>query len=115
MANVTILFGGYNSITQTYNVGGYNEDVAFPALASAVGSTSYIGDITVNVTGVSAGATAGNTSEDAGGGISIGVTGLKLIGSVSGVNVWSPVNPGISTTWTPVNTSQTPNWIEVAA
>ena len=102
MADVTISFGGYNSITQTYNVGGYNEDVAFPALASAVGSTSYIGHITVNVTGVSAGATAGNTSEDAGGGISIGVTGLELTGLDGGVNLWSPVNPGINTTWTEI-------------
>tara|TARA_R110000851_G_scaffold165509_1_gene310484 strand:+ start:436 stop:783 length:348 start_codon:yes stop_codon:yes gene_type:complete len=115
MADVTISFEGYNSLTQTYNVGGYNQDVAFPALTSAIGTVTTTGDTIVNVTGVSAGATAGNTSEDAGGGISIGVTGLELIGSVGGVNLWSPVNPGISTNWTPVNTSQTPNWTEVAA
>jgi hypothetical protein len=102
MADVTISFAGYNSITQTYNAGGYNQDLAFPALASAVGSTSYIGDITVNLTGISAGATAGNTSEDAGGGISIGVTGLELTGFVGGVNLWSPVNPGINTIWTEI-------------
>ena len=102
MADVTISFGGYNSITQTYNVGGYNQDVAFPALTSAIGSVSFVGDITVNVTGISVGATAGNTSEDAGGGISIGVTGLELTGLAGAVNLWSPVNPGINTTWTEI-------------
>ena len=81
MADVTILFTGYNSITQTYNTGGYNEDVAFPALTSALGSVTSTGDTTVTVTGVSADATAGNTSESAGGGISVGVTGLSLTGS----------------------------------
>tara|TARA_R110001583_G_scaffold20436_5_gene78810 strand:+ start:4715 stop:5062 length:348 start_codon:yes stop_codon:yes gene_type:complete len=115
MADVTILFTGYNSITQTYNTGGYNEDVAFPALTSALGSVTSTGDTTVTVTGVSADATAGNTSESAGGGISVGVTGLSLTGSIGSTNVWGPVSPGIDTSWTPVDTSQTPNWTEVAA
>tara|TARA_R100001369_G_scaffold88505_1_gene125091 strand:- start:25 stop:339 length:315 start_codon:yes stop_codon:yes gene_type:complete len=104
MANVAIYFKGYNSITQGYNEGGYESDVAFIGLTSALGSVASVGDTVVSVTGVSAGATAGNTSESAGGGISIGVTGFGLTGLLGTINIWSDVQ-----------SDQTPNWTEIAA
>ena len=130
MADVTVYFEGYDSITQTYNSGGYNQDVAFTGLASGLGSvtvvegtgvtvtvtglagTSAVGSVTVTegsavtvtVTGNSVTATAGNTTETAGGGVSVGVTGAGVTASTNGVLIW-----------TELDTSQTPNWTEIAA
>ena len=36
MTDVTIVFKGYNSITQGYNEGGYESDVAFTGLTSGL-------------------------------------------------------------------------------
>ena len=54
MADVTIYFEGYNSITQTYNSGGYNQNVAFTGLASGLGSVTVVQGtgVTISVTGV---------------------------------------------------------------
>ena len=115
MTDVNISFSGYNSITQGYNEGGYNQDVAFTGLASALGSVSTTGDTGVVVTGVSASATVGNTSEAAGGGISIGGTGLVGTSALSEVLVWVIVPTDQTPNWQDISTSQTPNWTEIAA
>ena len=115
MADVTILFSGYDSITQGYNEGGYDQDVAFTGLASALGSVTTTGDTGVNVTGVSANATAGNTSEDAGGGLSIGVTGVLGTSGINSVLVWGIVPTDQTPDWTAISTSQTPIWVDIAA
>ena len=62
MADVNILFSGYDSITQTYNNGGYNEDVAFTGLASALGTAAVVIAQEITVTGEEASASAGNTT-----------------------------------------------------
>ena len=91
MSNVNIVFEGYNSITQGYNEGGYNQDGAFTGLTSALGSVTATDETGVTVTGVSASATVGNTTETAGGGISLGVTGVAGTSAVSSVSVWSEI------------------------
>ena len=50
MSNVNIVFEGYNSITQGYNEGGYNQDVAFTGLTSALGSVAATDETGINVT-----------------------------------------------------------------
>ena len=126
MADVTILFSGYDSITQGYNEGGYDQDVAFTGLASALGSVTATGHTGVNVTGVAASATAGNTTETAGGGISIGVTGVLGTSSINNVLVWgivptdqtpnwAAINPSQTPEWATINASQTPDWTDIAA
>ena len=130
MADVNVVFEGWNSITQGWGDGTWGEDVAFTGLTGSVGSvtvvegsgvtvtvtglagTSAVGSVTVvegsgvtvNLTGESVTATAGNTTETAGGGVSVGVTGEGVTVSTGGVLVWSAVD-----------TSQTPNWTEIAA
>ena len=50
MADVTIFFTGYNQITQGYNRGGYNQDVAFTGLTSGLGSVTALAGTIVSVT-----------------------------------------------------------------
>tara|TARA_R110001606_G_C15376427_1_gene650019 strand:- start:36 stop:350 length:315 start_codon:yes stop_codon:yes gene_type:complete len=104
MANVTIVFKGYNSITQGYNESGYESDVAFIGLTGGLSSVAATGDTIVSPTGIAANATAGNTTETAGGGISVGVTGVGATASTNSASVWSVID-----------TSQTPNWVDIAA
>ena len=54
MADVTIYFEGYDSITQTYNSGGYNQDIAFTGLPGSVGSVTILHNAAVALTGVAA-------------------------------------------------------------
>ena len=116
MADVTILFSGYDSITQGYNEGGYDQDVAFTGLTSALGSVSIsIVLDPIQVTGEEASATAGNTTETAGGGISIGVTGVLGTSGINDVLVWGIVPTDQTPNWTAISTSQTPNWTDIAA
>ena len=115
MADVNILFSGYDSITQTYNNGGYNEDVAFTGLASALGTAAVVIAQEITVTGEEASASAGNTTETAGGGISDGVTGSAVTASINSVNVWTNIVPSQSPSWTNINVSQTPNWENITA
>jgi len=116
MTDVNIRFAGYNSITQGYNEGGYNQDVAFTGLASALGSVSIsIVLDPIQVTGEEASASAGNTTETAGGGISVGVTGSAVTASINSVNVWTNIVPSQSPSWTNINVSQTPNWENITA
>ena len=116
MADVTILFSGYDSITQGYNEGGYDQDVAFTGLTSALGSVSIsIVLDPIQVTGEEASATAGNTTETAGGGISIGVTGVLGTSGINDVLVGGIVPIDQTPNWTAISTSQTPNWTDIAA
>ena len=115
MSNVNIVFEGYNSITQGYNEGGYNQDVAFTGLTSALGSVTATDETGVTVTGVSASATVGNTTETAGGGISLGVTGVAGTSAVSSVSVWSEIDPSQTPNHQAISTTQTPNWTDIAA
>ena len=139
MTDVTVVFTGYNQITQGYGRGGYNQDVAFTGLTSSLGSvttvqgvavtvsvsgnagTSAVGSVTatggigVDVTGVSVSATVGNTTETAGGGISLGVTGVEGTSAVSSVSIWSEVDPSQTPNYQAISTTQTPNWTDIAA
>tara|TARA_R100000908_G_C3717177_1_gene121439 strand:+ start:307 stop:654 length:348 start_codon:yes stop_codon:yes gene_type:complete len=115
MADVNVVFGGYNSITQGYNEGGYESDIAFTGLTSALGSVTTIGAINIDVTGVSGSATVGNTTETAGGGISLGVTGTVGTSALSSVSIWSEIDPSQTPNYQEVSTTQTPNWIDIAA
>ncbi len=144
MADVNVVFEGWDSIAQGWGDGTWGNDVGFTALTSGQGSvtvnegsgvtvsasgiaaTSAVGSVTVfdgsgqvvSVTGISVDATAGNTTETAGGGISVGVTGKGVTVELGGVLVWSAVitaQPSPAPQWTEVNTSQTPTWTEIAA
>ena len=115
MSDVTIFFTGYNQITQGYNEGGYSQDVAFTGLTSALGSVTATDETGINVTGVSASATVGNTTETAGGGISLGVTGVAGTSALSSVSIWSEVDPSQTPNYQAISTTQTPNWTDIAA
>ncbi len=131
MADVAVYFEGYNSITQTYNSGGYNQDVAFTGLASGLGSVTVTEGfaVTVTTTGVAGTSAVGSVTVSEGSGVTItaaGVAGSISEGSVTvsygdgasvevtGVEATTPEAPGVLI-WTEVDTSQTPNWIEIAA
>ena len=76
MADVTILFEGYNSITQTYNSGGYSQDVAFTGLSSGLGSVTVVLPGDVPVTGVEGTSAVGSVTVDIGTAVGIEVTGV---------------------------------------
>ena len=106
MADVTIYFEGYNSITQTYNSGGYNQNVAFTGLASGLGSVTVVQGtgVTISVTGV-----AGTGA--------VGTVGFSFSGSVvpTGVSGTGAVGTALVRGWNTIDDSQTPNWVEIAA
>jgi len=104
MADVTILFSGYNSVTQRYNQGGYNTDVGFTGLTSSTTSVTVNGEIIVDVSGQSISASAGTVTIPAGIGVVVQPIGIQMTATTSTINIWSPVVPG-----------QTPNWTEIAA
>mgnify|MGYP001157098110 FL=1 len=115
MADVTILFGGYNSITQTYNSGGYNQDVAFTGLSSGLGSVTVVVPGDVPVTGVEGTSAVGSVTVDIGTAVGIEVTGVAATGSAGVINIWGPIDPSQTPNWAAISTSQTPNWTEIAA
>jgi len=126
MADVTVFFEGYNSITQTYNAGGYGEDLGFTALSSSVGSVTVTVDGEVLVSGSEATASVGSVSVSEGTGISVALSGIELTASAGSINIWSNVDTSQtpnwaevsvsqSPSWSAVSTSQTPNWTEIAA
>ena len=104
MADVTILFSGYNSVTQRYNQGGYNTDLGFTGLTSSTTSVTVNGEIIVDVSGQSISASAGTVTIPAGIGVVVQPIGIQMTASSLTINIWSPVIPG-----------QTPNWKEIAA
>lgn len=130
MADVTIYFTGYDSITQTYNSGGYNQDVAFTGLASGLGSVTVVegSGVTVSASGSAGTSAVGSVTVTEGTGVTVsasGVAGTSAVGSVTvpdnyGVTVevtGETATGAISSVliWTEVATSQTPNWTEIAA
>jgi hypothetical protein len=144
MADASVNFAGWNSITQGWGDAGWGQDASFVGATASVGSvtvslgtgvnvsvsglaaTSAVGSVAVNqgdganvsLTGFEINATAGNTTESAGGGISVGVTGGGVTLSLSGILIWGEIDttqPSPAPEWTPVNTSQTPTWTEIAA
>lgn len=104
MADVTIFFGGYNSITQTYNSGGYNQDVGFTGLSGSVGNVVVAIEEEIDVTGLAGTSAVGSVTIAQGGGITVEVTGVAATGSAGGINIWGSIDD-----------SQTPNWTEIAA
>lgn len=144
MADATVNFSGWNSITQGWGDAGWGQDASFVGATASVGtvsvslgtgvivsvsglsSTSAVGSPAVNqgdganvsLTGFEINATAGNTTETAGGGISVGVTGVGVTLSSSVILIWGEIDttqPLPAPQWTAVNTSQTPTWTEIAA
>ena len=114
MADVNILFQGYNSITQTYNAGGYGEDLGFTALSSSVGSVTVAVEGDVLVLGSAATASAGSVSVAEGAGISVSVSGVELTASAGGLNIWSNVDTSQTPNWSEISASQTPSWSAIS-
>ncbi len=114
MADVTIFFTGYNQITQGYNRGGYNQDVAFTGLTASAGSVTALAGTIVSVTSVAATGSVGSVTVTAGTGATIEAAGIEATGGAGTINIWGPVDTSQTPSWTPVSDSQTPNWSEVA-
>jgi len=114
MTDVTIFFTGYNQITQGYNRGGYNQDVAFTGLTASAGSVSALAGTIVSVTGISATSSVGSVTVTAGTGATIEAAGIAATGNAGTINIWGPVDTSQTPSWTLVTDSQTPNWSEVA-
>ena len=114
MSDVTIFFTGYNQITQGYNRGGYNQDVAFTGLTASAGSVSALAGTIVDVTGISATSSVGSVTATAGTGVTIEASGIEATSGAGTINIWSSVDTSQTPSWTPVSDSQTPNWSEVA-
>lgn len=104
MADVTIGFTGYNSLTQRYNQGGYNTDVGFTGLTSSTTSVTVNGQIIIDASGQSLSASVGSVTVSLGTSVFFQPTGIQMTASTLTINIWSPVVPG-----------QTPNWTEIAA
>ena len=115
MADVTVFFTGYNQITQGYGRGGYNQDVAFTALTSGLGTATSLAGTIVSVSGIELTASQGGISISAGGGETVQVNGIAATGGISSLNVWSGITPDQTPSWSTIRASQTPNWTEVAA
>ena len=115
MADVTIFFGGYNSITQTYNSGGYNQDVSFTGLSGSVSSVVVSIDSEVDVTGVSGTSAVGSVTVVQGEGITVELTGVAATGSAGVINIWGSISDSQTPSWTAISDSQTPSWTEIAA
>ena len=114
MSDVTIFFTGYNQITQGYNRGGYNQDVAFTGLTASAGSVTALAGTIVSVTSVAATGSVGSVTVTAGTGATIEAAGIEATGGAGTINIWGPVDTSQTPSWTAVTDSQTPNWSEVA-
>jgi hypothetical protein len=114
MADVTIFFTGYNQITQGYNRGGYNQDVAFTGLTASAGSVTALAGTIISVTSVAATGSVGSVTVTAGTGATIEAAGIEATGGAGTINIWGPVDTSQTPSWTAVTDSQTPNWSEVA-
>ena len=114
MADVTIFFTGYNQITQGYNRGGYNQDVAFTGLTASAGSVTALAGTIISVTSVAATGSVGSVTVTAGTGATIEAAGIEATGGAGTINIWGPVDTSQTPSWTAITDSQTPNWSEVA-
>ena len=76
MADVTVYFEGYDSITQGYNEGGYNQNVAFTGLTGSTNSVTVVQGVgvTVSVTGAASTASVGSVTVVQGAGVTVTVT-----------------------------------------
>ena len=115
MSNVTISFSGYNSITQGYNEGGYESDVAFTGLTSALGTATALAGVLISVSGLAAVTSEGSLTVTTGSGATIELTGLATTSGIGSVNIWGPIDPSQTPSWTNETPSQSPNWTEIAA
>ena len=115
MTDVTIFFTGYNQITQGYNRGGYNQDVAFTGLAASGGSVTALAGTIVSVTSLQMTSAVGSVTITDGSGETVDVTSAAMTASAGVINIWQPVVPGQTANWVEIDDSQTPNWTEVAA
>ena len=114
MTDVTIVFKGYNSITQGYNEGGYESDVAFTGLTSGLGSVTALAGTIVSVTSGVATGSVGSVTVTAGTGATIEASGIAATGGTGTINIWGPVDTSQTPSWPLVTASQPPNWSEVA-
>lgn len=115
MADVDVVFEGWNSVTQSWGGGGWGEDVSFTGITSSVGSVTLVegSGVTVTVTGLVATSAVGSVI--IGEGVGVAVTGNSVTVSSGGVNVWSLVDTSQTPNWTEISTSQTPSWTDIAA
>ena len=115
MTDVTIFFKGYNSITQGYNEGGYETDVAFTGLSLGQGTVVPLAGTIVPVTESEITSAVGSVTVVEGTGVTVSVTSAEMTASTATINIWEPIIPDQTTDWPAVDTSQTPNWTEIAA
>lgn len=88
--------------------------LGFNPLASApLADDGVVPGVGVVVSGVSA--TGGVGSATATGDAAVLVTGVFATGRVTGVVVWSLVDPGTAPDWTDIAPSETPDWTDIAA
>jgi hypothetical protein len=104
------------------------------AIPTLLGNVTLVTNNFINVTGVTAIAVLGNTTETSGGAVvdltgvySVGrigtvivkadsinnVLGVKAVVRLNTVNVWGLINTDQTANWANINTTQTPNWTNV--
>ena len=115
MTDVNIAFSGYNSITQGYNEGGYETDVAFTGLSVGQGTVTALAGTIVPATESEITSSVGSVTVVEGTGVAVSVTSAEMTASTATINIWEPIIPDQTTDWPAVDTSQTPNWTEIAA
>tara|TARA_R110002012_G_scaffold196876_1_gene365359 strand:+ start:424 stop:954 length:531 start_codon:yes stop_codon:yes gene_type:complete len=84
MADVTVVFSGWNSSSQAWGSSTWGNDVAFPISSTGtVGTVSIEGAASVPETGLAASGAVGSVAVNEGTGVTVNVTGLASSGAVS--------------------------------
>ena len=83
MTDVTIFFKGYNSITQGYNEGGYETDVAFTGLSLGQGTVVPLAGTIVPVTESEITSAVGSVTVLDGTGVTVSVTSAEMTASTT--------------------------------
>lgn len=89
MADVTVVFSGWNSSSQAWGSSTWGNDVAFPVTATAsVGTVTITGASSVpSVVGVAATGAVGSVSVTAGAGVNVSVTGIAATAGVGSTTI----------------------------
>ena len=88
MADVTVVFSGWDSSSQAWGAGTWGNDVAFPISSTgAVGAVSIEGAASVPETGLAASGQVGSASTVVGTGVNVSVTGIAASGGAGSAAV----------------------------
>ena len=107
MADVKVVFQGWNSSTQGWGEGSWGNDVAVPQATTSVGSVSVTADANVSVTGVVGTTAIGRTTE------TILPTWGEIIPDQNAS--YSTVTPSQTPSYSTITPSQDPSWLDKAA